>query len=60
MGMGYPSLDTLSRAIADFIVHYVEYESTPVHLIYTGPPETKYRDTIRFYYHVAREVSEHL
>ncbi len=60
LGMGYPSLETLSRALADFIMNYVEYESTPVHLIYTGPPETKYRDTIRFYYSVAKEVAEHL
>ena len=60
LGMGYPSLDVLSRALAEYIVKYVEYESTPVHLIYTGPPETKYRDAIKFYYHVAREVAEHL
>ena len=60
LGMGYPSLDTLSRALADYIVNHVEYESTPVHLIYTGPPETKYRDAIKFYYYVAREVAEHL
>ncbi len=60
LGMGYPSLDVLSRALARFIVEQVEYEKTPVHLIYTGPPETKYRDTIKFYYAVAREVAEHL
>ncbi len=60
LGMGYPSLDVISRAIAEYIARYVEYENTPIHLIYTGPPETKYRDTIRFYYHVAREVAEHL
>ncbi len=60
LGMGYPSLDVLSRALAEYIVKHVEYESTPVHLIYTGPPETKYRDAIKFYYYVAREVAEHL
>ncbi|NPA86689.1 MAG: TIM barrel protein [Candidatus Diapherotrites archaeon] len=60
LGMGYPSLDVLSRALADYIVSRVDYENTQVHLIYTGPPETKYRDTINFYYSVAKEVAEYL
>ncbi len=60
LGMGYPSLDTLSRALARFILEEVEYEETPVHLIYTGPPETKFKDAINLYYHVAREVARYL
>ncbi len=60
LGMGYPSLDVLSRALAEFIMGYIDFNTTEVHLIYTGPPETKYRDTIKFYYSVAREVAEHL
>ncbi len=58
LGMGYPSLDPLVKALAKFIVN--ASEAREIHLIYTGPPETKYKDTILLYYHLMREVAEHL
>ncbi len=60
LGMGYPSLDVLSKALARFIVDVFNEEGKEIHMIYTGPPETKYRDTVLLYYALVREVAEHI
>ncbi len=62
LGKGYPDLRPLARALADFMVHEVraKHEELRMHLIYTGPPETKYRDTIQLYATVMSEVVPHL
>ncbi len=58
LGMGYPKLDTLTSALAKFIVREIYDEDLPtkIHLIYTGIPDTKYRDCIQLYSKVAREL----
>jgi hypothetical protein len=58
LGMGYPKLDTLAKALARFIVKEIYEEDLPtkIHLIYTGIPETKYRDCLQLYSAVAREL----
>jgi hypothetical protein len=62
LGKGYPDLRPLARAMADFMVHEVreKHSELRMHLIYTGPPETKYRDTIMLYASVMSEVVPHL
>jgi sugar phosphate isomerase/epimerase len=62
LGKGYPDLRPLARALADFMVHEVraKHEELRMHLIYTGPPETKYRDTIMLYATIMSEVVPHL
>lgn len=62
LGKGYPDVAPLARALAAFMVHEVR-EKRPelrMHLIYTGPRETKYRDTVRLYAAVMEEVVNHL
>lgn len=58
LGMGYPKLETLTSALAKFIVREIYDEDLPtkIHLIYTGIPDTKYRDCIQLYSKVAREL----
>ncbi len=58
LGMGYPKLDTLTSALAKFIVREIYDEDLPtkIHLIYTGIPDTKYRDCVQLYSKVAREL----
>ncbi len=58
LGMGYPKLDPLSKAIAKFIVKEIYEEDLPtrIHLIYTGIPDTKYRDSVQLYSTVAKEI----
>ena len=58
LGMGYPKLDPLVSAIAKFIVREIYDEDLPtkIHLIYTGLPDTKYRDCVQLYSKVAREI----
>ncbi len=62
LGKGYPDLEPLARALADFMVHEIREKNLEMrmHLIYTGPPETKYRDTIMLYAKVMSEVVPHL
>jgi len=62
LGKGYPDVEPLARALADFMVHEVREKNLEMkmHLIYTGPPETKYRDTIMLYAKVMSEVVPHL
>lgn len=58
LGMGYPKLEPLTKALADFIVREIYDEDLPtkIHLIYTGIPDTKYRDCVQLYSKVAREI----
>jgi len=62
LGKGYPDLKPLARALARFMVREVRDKGLPIrmHLIYTGPPETKYHDTITLYAEVMREAVAHL
>ena len=62
LGKGYPDLEPLSRALARFIVKEVREKDLPMsmHIIYTGPPETKYRDTIMLYASIMIEAAAHL
>ena len=59
LGKGYPDLGPLANAIAKFLVKEVRGRELPVraHLIYTGPPETKYRDTVTLYAEVMRRAA---
>lgn len=62
LGMGYPRLEPLARSLARFLVEEVRAKRPEVraHLIYTGPMETKYRDTIELFSTVMRETVKHL
>ncbi len=62
LGMGYPKLEYLARAIAKYIVKelYEKGEDIRAHIIYTGPSQTKYKDTIKLYSIIAQELSSFL
>ncbi len=62
LGRGYPSLEPLARALAEFMVKEVRAKDVPVsmHVIYTGPPETKYQDTLQLYTAIMKEAVRHL
>ncbi len=62
LGKGYPSLQPLADALAQFMVREVRGKGSELrmHIIYTGPPETKYEDTITLYAEIMRRVVQHL
>ncbi len=62
LGKGYPSLEPLSRALAEFMVKEVRGKEMGLgmHVIYTGPPETKYQDTLTLYTSIMKEAVRHL
>ncbi len=62
LGMGYPRLDPLARALARFLVEEVRGKRPEVraHLIYTGPMETKYKDTVELFSTIMKETVKHL
>ncbi len=62
LGKGYPELHSLARALARFMVREVRDKELDIrmHLIYTGPTETKYRDTIMLYAEVMKEAVAYL
>ncbi len=62
LGKGYPSIDPLAEALAEFMVKEVRQKgiSLRMHIIYTGPPETKYEDTITLYAEIMKRVVKHL
>lgn len=62
LGKGYPDLEPLAEALAEFIVKKIYEPGLPmeIHLIYTGPPATKYRDTIRLYQAVMERVLSYI
>ncbi len=62
LGKGYPDLEPLADALAEFMVKKIYEPGLPmeIHLIYTGPPATKYRDTILLYQAVMERVLRYL
>lgn len=61
LGRGYPDLGPLAEAIAEFLVKEVRgVEGLRAHLIYTGPPATKYVDTVALYAEIMRRAAKHL
>jgi len=62
LGKGYPDLEPLARALAHFMVREVRDKGLKIrmHLIYTGPPETKFRDSITLYASIMKEVVAYL
>jgi hypothetical protein len=62
LGKGYPSIGPLADALAEFMVKEVREKGLALrmHIIYTGPPETKYEDTIDLYATIMRRVVQHL
>ncbi len=62
LGKGYPDLEPLAEALAEFMVKKIYEPGLPleIHLIYTGPPATKYRDTIRLYQAVMERVLSYI
>ena len=62
LGKGYPDLQPLARALAKFLAREIRDKDLPLraHLIYTGPPETKYRDTVALYAEIMKEAVNHL
>ncbi len=62
LGRGYPSLEPLARALAEFMARDVRGKGVELnmHIIYTGPPETKYHDTLTLYTAIMKEAVRHL
>lgn len=61
LGMGYPSIGPLAKALARFIADvFNEGLGKEIHIIYTGPPETKYKDTLLLYYHITKEIADYI
>lgn len=61
LGRGYPDLGPLAEAIAEFLVKEVRgVEGLRAHLIYTGPPATKYVDTVTLYAEIMKKAAKHL
>lgn len=60
LGRGYPDLQPLSKAIAQFIYKEIYDKGLPmeVHVIYTGPTSTKFRDTILLASSIISEVAQ--
>jgi endonuclease IV len=62
LGRGYPDLEPLARALAEFMVKRVRGKGLELrmHIIYTGTPKTKYKDTIHLYATIMKEAVEYL
>lgn len=62
LGKGYPSLEVLAEALAKFMIEEVRNRGIEIrmHIIYTGPPETKYEDTITLYAEIMKRVIGYL
>ncbi|HIP62623.1 MAG TPA: xylose isomerase [Archaeoglobus profundus] len=58
LGMGYPDYKILTKAVAKFIVKEIYDEDLPtkIHFIYTGIPETKYKNCLQLYYEITKEL----
>jgi len=58
LGRGYPDIEPLADALAEFMVKEIHDKNLPleIHLIYTGPPETKFQDTVTLYSEIMRRV----
>ncbi len=59
LGRGYPDVKPLARALARLMVKEVYKAKLPLrmHLIYTGPWDSKYQDTVKLYSAVMEEVA---
>ena len=59
-GKGFPDITPLAKAIAKFVMKEIYEKEIPmeVHIIYTGVPETKFRDSIGLYNAVLSEFAE--
>ena len=62
LGSGYPRLEPLAEALAEYLVRLQRRRpgELKAHIIYTGPWQTKFSDSIRLYYEVAARASEYL
>ncbi|MCE4610023.1 MAG: TIM barrel protein [Desulfurococcales archaeon] len=62
LGKGYPDMEPVAGAMAEFLVKNIHRKALPLraHIIYTGPPETKYKDTIALYAAIMQEATRHL
>jgi len=62
LGKGYPDLEPLARALAKFMAKEVRAKGLGLrmHIIYTGPPETKYHDTINLYARIMWHAVQYL
>ncbi len=62
LGRGYPSLEPLAEALAEYMVRRMRSGEEPLrmHIIYTGPTETKYADTLRLYSEIMSRAVAHL
>ncbi len=62
LGSGYPRLEPLADALAEYLVRLQRRRpgELKAHIIYTGPWQTKFRDSVRLYYEVASRASEYL
>lgn len=62
LGKGYPDVGPLADALAEFMVKEIYEKNHPleIHLIYTGPTETKFRDTIALYSEIMQRVFSYL
>ncbi len=60
LGRGYPDINPLAKAIAQFIYREIYEKELPmeVHIIYTGPTETKFRDTVMLTSSIVSEVAQ--
>jgi len=58
LSRGYPDVEPLAEALAEFMVKEIYDKNLPleIHLIYTGPPVTKFQDTITLYSEIMRRV----
>ncbi len=59
LGAGYPRLEPLAEALAEYLVRLYSRRKSELraHIIYTGPWETKYEDSVRLYYEIARRAA---
>ncbi len=62
LGTGYPRLEPLAEALAEYLVRLQRRRPGELraHIIYTGPWQTKFRDSVRLYYEIASRASEYL
>ncbi len=62
LGKGYPELAPLAEAVGEFLVKRVRTTGSQMkaHIIYTGPMETKYKDTLSLYAAIMQEAVKHL
>ncbi len=61
LGKGYPDINPLAEALAEYMIKDIKYKDLPykMHVIYTGPPETKYKDTITLYAEIMKRAVDH-